>query len=66
MIEREIERDIQDGVVDYDDDKLSVVDYGSNYGYFSIHMAKKFPKGTVVSLEGESYSGIILFLVIIT
>jgi len=33
---------------------LTIVDYGSNSGYFSIQMASKFSEATVVSLEEES------------
>ncbi len=60
MIERELEGDINENKISTSD-VVTAVDYGSNYGYFSLHMAQKFRKGTVVSLEGEAYSGKVLY-----
>jgi uncharacterized SAM-binding protein YcdF (DUF218 family) len=54
MIEHELEMDIR-----ADDSLLQepfyMMDYGSNYGYFSLQMAKKFQNGLQVSLEGEAW-----------
>lgn len=40
-----------------DGKRMIIIDYGSNYGYFSLQMAQKFPNATVVSLEGEAWKG---------
>jgi len=55
MIERELEQDIQSGKVPRNGKEVMMVDNGSNYGYFSLNLARKFPKGMVISLEGEAY-----------
>eukprot|EP01112_Ceratiomyxa_fruticulosa_P012660 TRINITY_DN3517_c0_g1_i1.p1 TRINITY_DN3517_c0_g1~~TRINITY_DN3517_c0_g1_i1.p1 ORF type:complete len:489 (+),score=90.90 TRINITY_DN3517_c0_g1_i1:214-1680(+) len=58
MIEREIENDMKTGenFNVQNEQSLAVVDYGSNYGYFSLSMAKKLGKGVVISVEGEAYA----------
>eukprot|EP01111_Echinosteliopsis_oligospora_P013094 TRINITY_DN4605_c0_g1_i1.p1 TRINITY_DN4605_c0_g1~~TRINITY_DN4605_c0_g1_i1.p1 ORF type:complete len:475 (-),score=105.12 TRINITY_DN4605_c0_g1_i1:73-1497(-) len=65
MIERELKKDIHKLMKDGDSDGaqalrqglgVTTVDYGSNYGFFSVQMAKFMPEGTVVSCEGEAYS----------
>lgn len=56
MIDRELERDIQANpdLLKKPAEEMTFVDYGSNYGYFSVHLAQKFPNGKMVSLEGEA------------
>lgn len=57
MIEREINDDLRSSPRDANGKGMIMVDYGSNYGYFSMQLAQKFPKGTVFSLEGEAWKG---------
>ncbi|KAF2074593.1 hypothetical protein CYY_004100 [Polysphondylium violaceum] len=53
MIEREIENDINRNFRTIPAG-ATMVDYGSNQGYFSVHLAKKVPQALMVSLEGEA------------
>lgn len=55
MIEREINDDFKTTHKDTSAANVIVVDYGSNYGYFSLQLAQKFPAGSVFSLEGEAW-----------
>ncbi|KYQ93389.1 hypothetical protein DLAC_06070 [Tieghemostelium lacteum] len=52
MIEREIEYDLNHFRTIENGSFL--VDYGSNSGYFSLHLAEKLPGATMFSLEGEA------------
>lgn len=52
MIDREMENDLRTAPVDR---KVSVVDYGSTFGFFSVHIAQKFEEGSVISLEGQEF-----------
>ncbi|EGC38521.1 hypothetical protein DICPUDRAFT_148822 [Dictyostelium purpureum] len=49
MIERELNLDKREL-----ESTSLIADYGSNEGYFSIQMAKKFPQARVYSFEGEA------------
>jgi len=53
MIEREIDNDINLRSRKIPAGSL-MVDYGSNQGYFSVHLAKLLPEATMFSLEGEA------------
>lgn len=54
MIEHELEIDLR-ADKSLLQEPFYMMDYGSNYGYFSLQMAKKFQNGLQVSLEGEAW-----------
>eukprot|EP01102_Stenamoeba_stenopodia_P007805 TRINITY_DN2205_c0_g1_i1.p1 TRINITY_DN2205_c0_g1~~TRINITY_DN2205_c0_g1_i1.p1 ORF type:complete len:489 (-),score=152.84 TRINITY_DN2205_c0_g1_i1:67-1533(-) len=56
MIARELDGDLKENpdLLKKPAEEMTMVDYGSNYGYFSVHLAQKFPNGKMVSLEGEA------------
>jgi hypothetical protein len=63
MIERELDNDRKNQTgrrkkINEKGTGLTAVDYGSNYGYFSIQFASKYPEATIISLEGEAYHGL--------
>lgn len=71
MIEREINNDFRTHTLHFGNTAgahhksakgLTMVDYGSNKGYFSLKLARTYTDATVISIEGEAYKGIIVLL----